>query len=235
MDALHLKARESAIEARRRNDLNNLEPVDVYKIFSLLNISCIKKPMVDTSGAYLRLDNVKVIIINTANTLGHQNFTAAHEFYHAEFDTGLEGRACTTGKFDHKDENEMLADLFAAYFLMPEDGILHQLYKKVKNLNNVEINDIIFLEHLFGVSHKAMLVRLKQIGIINEQKMDSFLPNIRYNARLNRVLYYWARGKFSIAKILDVAVLAFSQIFYFDFSLAMWYIIYSRCTNNRVH
>ena len=35
----------------------------------------------EISGLYLQIDFVKVILINSAKSLGHQNFTLTHEFY----------------------------------------------------------------------------------------------------------------------------------------------------------
>lgn len=184
MSQLELKARDCAIEARKMNNLNTIEPVDTFKVLKLSNISCIKKPMSKISGIYLKTGKVKVIIINTSKTVGHQHFTAAHELYHCYFDDGLVEIACSTSRFDKKDERELLADLFAAYFLMPEDGILHHIYQRARNIKDIDINDVIFLEQLYGVSHKAMLTRLVQLGLISEDKKEELSPNIRYNARV---------------------------------------------------
>ncbi len=184
MDFIQRKAREFAIEARKSCGLNTIEPVDIFKVLTLARISCIKKPMGEMSGIYLNVDNVKVIIINSVRSVGHQNFTAAHEFCHSQFDQGLAGKVCVANKFDSRDESELRADFFAAHFLMPEDGILHYLSKRVEDLSSVNINDIIFLEQIFGVSHKSMLIRLVHLGVINEKAMEDFLPNIRSNARI---------------------------------------------------
>jgi len=184
MGHLESKARDLAIKTRQEFGLNTLEPVDIFKILTLSKLSCIKKPVGEMSGIYVSLDNVKVVIINTNRSVGHQNFTAAHELYHSKYDKGLAGRVCLVNRFDERDESELLADMFAANFLMPEDGIYHYTYQRVDSPEKVNINDIIFLEHLFGVSHKAMLIRLCQLGIIDDRRKEEFLPDIRMNAKM---------------------------------------------------
>jgi Zn-dependent peptidase ImmA (M78 family) len=183
-NVLYNKARKFATEARQKYGISYLEPISMEIVYKLSNISCIKKPLEsDISGIFIRFNNTKVVVINTSKTLGHQNFTAAHELYHSEFDKNLEARVCKAGLFDLKNESEMMADLFAAHFLMPEEGIKFHLSRRKDDFNNIELIDVIYLEQLYGVSHTAMLVRLQQLQIIDEKTKKEFLPKIRLNAR----------------------------------------------------
>lgn len=183
-NVLYNKARKFATEARQKYGISYLEPISMEIVYKLSNISCIKKPLEsDISGIFIRFNNTKVVVINTSKTLGHQNFTAAHELYHSEFDENLEARVCKAGIFDLKNESEMMADLFAAHFLMPEEGIKFHLSRRKDDFNNIELIDVIYLEQLYGVSHTAMLVRLQQLQIIDEKTKKEFLPKIRLNAR----------------------------------------------------
>lgn len=183
-NVLYNKARKFATEARQKYGISYLEPISMEIVYKLSNKSCIKKPLEsDISGIFIRFNNTKVVVINTSKTLGHQNFTAAHELYHSEFDENLEARVCKAGIFDLKNESEMMADLFAAHFLMPEEGIKFHLSRRKDDFNNIELIDVIYLEQLYGVSHTAMLVRLQQLQIIDEKTKKEFLPKIRLNAR----------------------------------------------------
>ncbi len=185
MHPLKHKANELSVVARKRFDLNLIESVNIYKAFLLEEISCIKRPMRGSiSGIFLKADKTTVILINSSKSLGHQNFTAAHELYHCLFEPELEGRVCFTGNFNNKDEQELLADYFASLFLMPEQGIWHYLYKRVKDVHKIQMSDIIYLEQLYGVSHKAMLIKLRQLGIISENQLAGFSENIIQSAKV---------------------------------------------------
>jgi Zn-dependent peptidase ImmA (M78 family) len=214
MNHLDSKARDLAIKARQEFGFNTLEPIDILKILTLSKISCIKKPIGEMSGIYVNLDNVRVVIINTNRSVGHQNFTAAHELYHSKYDKGLASRVCQVNRFDERDESELLADLFAANFLMPEDGIYHYLYQRVDSPDKLNINDIIFLEQIFGVSHKAMLIRLCHLGIIDDCRKEELLPDIRINAKIygyDDYLYRPSNDTKILSEYAEKARLAFER------------------------
>lgn len=185
LEKIERRARRLAGDERSLYGFNGYEPVDVFKVLKIAGISCIKKPLKsDISGIFLKASNVKVILINSNKSIGHQNFTAAHELYHSEFDEGLEGRVCKVGKFDITNEPEIIADYFAAHFLMPEEGIRINLDKRLKDRDEIDIGDVIFLEQLYSVSHLAMLNRLLNLKIIDSAKKDEFLLCIRMRARV---------------------------------------------------
>jgi Zn-dependent peptidase ImmA (M78 family) len=183
-NVLYNKARKHATEARQKFGVSHLEPLSVDKVYKIAKISCIRKPLdSDISGIFMRSKHTKVVVINTNKTLGHQNFTSAHELYHSEYDENLEARVCKAGIFDSNNKSEMMADLFATHFLMPEEGIKFYLSNRKDDFNDIDLSDVIYLEQLYGVSHFAMLVRLKQLQIIDEKTKEHFLPRIRMNAR----------------------------------------------------
>ncbi|MBP3039412.1 ImmA/IrrE family metallo-endopeptidase [Bacillaceae bacterium Marseille-Q3522] len=181
---IYNKTRILATEARQKYGIGLLEPISMDRLYKMSKISCIKKPLEsDVSGIFLQYKNTKVVVINTRKTTGHQNFTLAHEFYHSEYDENLESRVCKAGHFDAKNESELLADLFAVQFLMPEEAIKFHLGKRREDISKADLADVIYLEQLFSVSHYAMLVRLQQLKIIDEKSKEKFFPGIRVNAR----------------------------------------------------
>jgi hypothetical protein len=88
-----------AAEARRSLGVSASEPVDVIKLLrEYRDISFVLRPFVsDISGMFVRADRAEVIAINTARSLGHQRFTAAHEYFHLLYDEGMLGAACKVG------------------------------------------------------------------------------------------------------------------------------------------
>lgn len=174
-----------ALQARAQFNIHPLEPIDIFKeVYPFANIICLKEPLPDDiSGMYTNVDGIKVVIINTAKTVGHQNFTAAHELYHAIFESSKD-QLCKTGTFDFSNESEATADLFSAFFLMPEEAIRYHLGKKMGDRKTIELDDVIYLEQIFHTSHISMLRRLRELRIIKKSKMNEFMPKIRQQALL---------------------------------------------------
>jgi len=109
-----VKSRQLAIDTRLKLGLQSTEHLDVYRAVSSLGITCVKRPLESSiSGATLKTDKVKVILINSSKTLGHQNFTIAHEIYHCLYDENLVSKACKTEAFNRATDSEKIADLFA--------------------------------------------------------------------------------------------------------------------------
>lgn len=177
--------RLSAIEVRTHLGYNLLEPVDIMKVFAEMGISCVKKNIKsDISAMIFMYKSAKLIVLNSDRSLGHQNFSGAHELYHAIYDNNIEGRGCNIGFFNPDDIEEGKADYFAANFLIPDDGVNYQLSKRVAK-KEISIEDIIYLENYFSVSHKAMLNKLIFMEKISIDQFNKFTPNIKNNA-----LYY---------------------------------------------
>ncbi len=174
------KARALAIETRLKLGLHSTEYVDVYKAASSLHITCIKRILESNiSGATIKAnDTVYMILVNSRKSLGHQNFTVAHELYHCLYDTGMQNRACVVELFSKKPATEQIAELFAVHFLMPEDGIWNQLMIRNKIGENLSVSDVIYLEQFFGVSRKAMCWRLEELGLISKQDGIQFSKDV---------------------------------------------------------
>ena len=180
-----VKARQLAIDTRLKLGLQSTEHFDVYRAVSSLGITCVKRPLESSiSGATLKTNKVKVILVNSSKTLGHQNFTVAHEIYHCLYDDNLVSRACKTESFDRVSDSEQVADLFATHLLMPEDAIFNQLRLRKKLDVKLTLADIINLEQFFGVSRKAMCWRLEDLKLITRDENDRCCVNVIQGARL---------------------------------------------------
>ncbi|MGI6037773.1 MAG: ImmA/IrrE family metallo-endopeptidase [Limnochordia bacterium] len=172
-----------ANEVRKRLGLSAFEAMDIIKTLrENEDVSFVLKPFESgISGMFLRLGNAKVIVLNTTRTLGHQRFTAAHEYYHLCFDTEMTGGICLAGTTEQKVTRELEADLFAANLLMPRDGLEISLFRRTQGRRDLTIDDVVSLEQKFGVSRMAMLVRLRQLGYLTEPQFCEMkgLPVIR--------------------------------------------------------
>jgi Zn-dependent peptidase ImmA (M78 family) len=179
------KARNRAIDTRNELGINLSEPIDV-DILKVLRkkekISIIVTELKgNISGFFLRKEDICLIVINSSRSLGHQRFTAAHEYYHFKYDKGMNGKICTINKYNDDYENEMEANYFASYFLMPDESLKYYVDKRIKG-NKLNIRDLIYLENYFMVSHALMLVRLKLINIISDKEIELMKNGIIYKA-----------------------------------------------------
>jgi len=181
---LESKARQLAIDTRLRLGLQSTDYFDVYRSVISLGITCVKRPLESSiSGATFKTNKVKLILVNSSKTLGHQNFTIAHELYHCLHDENLVSRACKTEKFARASSSEQVADLFATYLLMPEDAIFNQLRLRKKLDVKLTLADIINLEQFFSVSRKAMCWKLEDLKLITREQSEKYCVNVKQSAR----------------------------------------------------
>ncbi|WP_028987172.1 ImmA/IrrE family metallo-endopeptidase [Thermicanus aegyptius] len=209
--------KKKALETRIEYGISPYSPIEVFKLLKEADINVIKEP-IDShiSGFFLKRGHSELVFINTKRSIGHQNFTAAHEYYHIKFDVDISGRVCFVGRFDVREPNEFKADLFASYLLAPDEAINFHLYRRgIQRLDDstITLKDVIDLEQIFGISHTAMLVRLQQMGLSSE-KAAVFKPNVIKNARslgYNVSLYQESNDYAVISKYAEKAKIAFDK------------------------
>ena len=172
-----------ADETRNELRIGQHDSVDVFKILKdREKISLIITSMIgNISGFFLRKVDNGLIVINSTKSLGHQYFTAAHEYYHIRYDKGMSGKICSINKYDEDYQNESDANLFASHFLMPNTALQYMVQKRTAG-KRLTINDVVFLENYFQVSHKVMLIRLKILDLITEKEAQSMENGIIKNA-----------------------------------------------------
>ena len=96
-----------------------------------------------------------VIVVNKEFSLERRRLTLAHE---------LANRLIDTDSLSDKDE-EKVATLFAVAFLMPKEHLLREVGKQ---RNALGYQELICLKRLYSVSGPALLMRLRQLGVISE-------------------------------------------------------------------
>lgn len=172
-----------AIELRKSWGLSNYELVDLTSIlpFKLKDLTIIFYPMEDNvSGICSKNTYGDIILINSTNSKGRQRFTIAHELYHLLFEDGLKEIICLES--DKNNPSEVNADNFASRFLMPIEGL-----KNFKNQNNIKqwsLDEIIFAEQHFQISHHAMLYRLLTEEYITKEEYEEWYDiGITYEAK----------------------------------------------------
>ena len=160
-----------ALQLRRRWGIDNYAPIDIFSLASekIDNLTLLWLEMDGIiSGCCLKSEEDYLIIINSNHSKGRQNFTLAHELYHLNFDDA-NSSFC---QINSKDANETKANKFASYFLMPKCALEDYYFRN--NIKEWTLKDMVKCEHLFQISHKAMLTRLHEENYLDDEEFESF-------------------------------------------------------------
>lgn len=122
------------------------------------------------SGIHLKKKDgdklIHCIYINNADPIGRQNFTLAHEIYHAYFEPSTKGVCMQTNKND--DPVEVRADSFASYLLIPRDKLAQILsvifVGKSKKYRNISLEHLLKIQKKFQVSLQAIIYAIDELS-----------------------------------------------------------------------
>jgi len=166
---------------RTQCGLNDKECIRFSSLLSQLNVISVFKPLSGQFGGMaIKVSNptklpYRFMMVNSDHSLGKQHFTICHELYHLFIQAEFKFQQCQTGLFDRsKDSEEYYADVFAAYLLMPETGIKSMIPDKELGKNKITIQTILKLEQYYSCSRTAMLIRLKELQIIDGTAYEKY-------------------------------------------------------------
>ena len=179
---------QKANEARTSWGLTLFESIRLKSLLMQLNVLAVFQPMsYEFSGMAIKIADNKnfqrFMLINSNSTLGRQHFTICHELYHLFLQKDFFSMVCQTGRFNKKELEEFNADWFAAYFLLPEEGIMRlipELEKQKKD--KISLATILRIEQYFSCSRAALLVRLEDIGLISKSYREQFRSKVMSSA-----------------------------------------------------
>ena len=99
---------------------------------------------------------VPVIVVNQEVSLERRRLTLAHELAHRLIDP------------DSPVDHEKASNVFAGAFLVPHDHLVREIGKE---RNALGYREIVHLKRMYRVSAAALLVRLRQVGIIDQSAL----------------------------------------------------------------
>lgn len=180
---MQLMIKQKASELRKKFGYYESESINVHSLLRKNNLLTVFKSLDSGfSGMTIIENEIPFILINSNQSIGRQNFTICHELFHIYFDSDFKPHKCFTGVFNSKDTTEFMADLFAAYFLLPEEGVLNSIPEDQLTSNRITLETILVLEHYFQVSRRALLMRLRELEIIDTGYFTVLTENIIANA-----------------------------------------------------
>jgi Zn-dependent peptidase ImmA (M78 family) len=184
-NALDIEIQQKAIKFRRDNGFSNTEPIRLKSLLLKCNVLTVFRSLSGTfSGMAVKVGNDRFMMVNQDHNLGKQHFTIAHELYHLFIQDNFVSQSCITGLFDRRaDIEEYKADMFAAFFLLPEDGITLSIpSSELAVRDSIRLETILKLEQYYSVSRRAILQRLKNLDIISSATFDKYALYVKRSA-----------------------------------------------------
>lgn len=173
----HLQS--AASQFRIEHGIGASEPIRLKSWLPKLGVVGLFKGLSENfSGMAVKQGEQKFIIINSNHRLSKQHFTIAHELYHLFIQKDFVAEISHAGRFDKKDKIEYEADWFAAYLLMPEDGILSLIPTEELSKNKISLETIVKIEQYFACSRTALLIRLAGMDLIEPNKYKTYTTNV---------------------------------------------------------
>ena len=183
-DTLDHDIEQKAIKFRRDNGFGNTEPIRLKSLLLKCNVLTVFRQLSDEfSGMAIKVAQDRFMMVNQEHSLGKQHFTIAHELYHLFIQEDFISQSCKTGLFDKKNIEEYKADMFAAYLLLPHDGLTLNIPSSELGIRDtIRLETILKLEQYYSVSRRALLHRLKNLGVISNLTYDKYKTGVRRSA-----------------------------------------------------
>ena len=162
------EAESLAGQFRYNAGLSLTEPVNAKTLIRKLGITAVYRPLSESSYGIgcKSASGKKFILINSNSTRGRQHFTIAHELYHLFFEEHPTPHLC--GQVSSTEEKN--ANKFASALLMPREGLLSIITPDEIANHIIHMATILRMEQYFGVSRNTLLIRLKDVGLISQQR-----------------------------------------------------------------
>jgi Zn-dependent peptidase ImmA (M78 family)/predicted secreted protein len=169
---LNVMAMGAAYRAQKEFHVDPTLRVDVFKVLREAGAYVFFRPLKSMYGAYLPLADSVGLLINSNLPLSVQRYTAAHEFGHfylkhktlsleKDLDFVPENRAPV-------DEDEVVAEAFAAFFLMPKPLVVNSIRDLEITPSKINSTDAYLLALRMGTSYRATVNQLHTYKLINK-------------------------------------------------------------------
>jgi Zn-dependent peptidase ImmA (M78 family) len=199
--AVEVEIEKKAFAFRQQNGLSSAEPIRLKSLLLKSNVLTLFKPLSESfSGMALKIGGEnRFMLVNCEQSLGKQHFTIGHEMYHLFVQENFISQKCSVGVFDgSKDQEEYRADLFAAFLLLPEEGIKQMIPdEELKRGSGISLQTILKIEHFYSVSRRALLYRLFNLEFISQTLYDQYIVAVKKGAAQNGYpthLYEWGNA-----------------------------------------
>ena len=171
--ALVMQGLQASITARVKAGVDLKSPACIYGLCEAHNVA-VRFNDINMEGMYDRTPKPR-ILVSVLRPLARRTFTCAHELEHHVFGHGStidELRGDQASSAD-RPPNEILADVFAAFVLMPTLGLREAFAKRGLGPNRATALDMYAIACNFGVGQATLVNHLAYgINMINQVQRD---------------------------------------------------------------
>lgn len=174
---LTVTAAAKALRVRKRLGVPLSEPVCVLDAAERLGVEVRLVDLPSMEGIYISGPDPK-ILLSTLRPPGRRNFTCAHELGHHLFDHGEQFDELLSDRTTRRrhDPNELIANAFAAYFLMPKGTLDSGMNKRGFDYSNLTPIQMYALASWLGVGYETLVTHMRYgLNAILHEKTQEFL------------------------------------------------------------
>jgi len=172
--------REGAVAAQyclADHEVDTSAQIDVFKTLRERGILAVFRPLPKLSGAYFPNDGRPGVLLNANHPMSKQRYTAAHELGHdyLEHGTSVDPEIDALHRWGDRPppQKEMVAEAFAAWFLMPHRLVMSVLERYGREVR--EPRDAYALSLRLGTSYQATTRHLANLRIITRRVAESWV------------------------------------------------------------
>lgn len=178
-----LRAMGVADLLHRELRLDTSKAIDVFAIIEDLGMWLGFKKLTNLLGMYLT-EGPGGVMLTTERDVSVQRYTAAHEIGHWALDSGeldaLDDDLTVHGV--NPSEREFLAQIFAAYFLMPPTAVYASMTKLSITARGIGPRDAYAVSRELGASYEATVRHLHSLDIVDVRRERELLEVSRLAA-----------------------------------------------------
>lgn len=153
------QALRGALQVRRLNQVSKYDPICIFDFAQRLGVDVWFEGGSSFSGMFSKTTNT--IVVPALRPCGYQSFTCAHELGHWHFHHG--SRVDELGAFDlvsNSDPEEILANRFAGYLLMPSWAVERAFQRRQWNPSTCTALQAYIIGTQLGVGYRAIVQHL---------------------------------------------------------------------------
>lgn len=180
--ALVMKGMQASIAARTKAGIDLKSPTCIYGLCDAHGVM-VRFNDINMEGMYDRTAKPR-IHVSALRPLARRTFTCAHELGHHVFGHGstIDELREDESNAAIRPPNEVMADAFAAFVLMPTLGIREAFKKRDLQPNSASAQDIYAIACNFGVGQATLVNHLAYgVGMINSEqrsRLGAFTPKM---------------------------------------------------------
>lgn len=173
-----------ANQLRSEQGVQAKEPVSIHQLLRNTGVIASFQPLSKGfEGMAVKLsdktkEEKRFMLINTRSIYCRQRFTACHELYHLLFQDNFTVSYDLENDSDFKSDEEQSADYFARCLLLPTDGLWQMIPETEYSKDSISLATILKLEQNYRCSRYCLLLRLKEMNLISEAKIEQFNCNV---------------------------------------------------------